>query len=173
MATTTPALLLVHGDGTIVGENQVARSVLGDGRGLLCWNFMLGLCKTQGLPCKKGCVQNLLASSHAAHRSQVRINSESYELTCIATSEERVACTIHPIDHPTKHEEARPYETLTPRERDVLERVAAGDTTAEIADTLGITTATVRGYVEQMRNKLGVSSRAALVARALRLGLIT
>jgi DNA-binding CsgD family transcriptional regulator len=48
---------------------------------------------------------------------------------------------------------------LTPRDRDVLARIAAGRTNAEIADDLGMTFATAKWYVSSVLAKLGVDSR--------------
>ncbi len=56
---------------------------------------------------------------------------------------------------------------LTPREREVLERLVAGASTAEIAGQLSISAATVRKHIEHVREKLGVHSRVELVARLL------
>jgi DNA-binding NarL/FixJ family response regulator len=55
--------------------------------------------------------------------------------------------------------------SLTPRERDVLGAIARGGTTAEIAAELFLSPHTVRDYVKAVFEKLGVSSRAELVAR--------
>ena len=55
-------------------------------------------------------------------------------------------------------------ELLTPRERDVVDRIARGRTNAEIAFELGIATATVAKHLEHAYRKLGVSSRTAAAA---------
>ncbi|WP_243355219.1 response regulator transcription factor [Bacillus litorisediminis] len=48
---------------------------------------------------------------------------------------------------------------LTEREREVLELVADGKDTKEIADTLQIKTGTVRNYISVILDKLGVKNR--------------
>jgi DNA-binding NarL/FixJ family response regulator len=45
--------------------------------------------------------------------------------------------------------------TLTPREYDVAQRIAAAHTVANIAAELGITIKTVEGHVSSIYNKLG------------------
>ena len=58
---------------------------------------------------------------------------------------------------------------LTPREREVLERVARGLTNKEIARELGIGPGTVKAHVEKIIAKLGVADRtqaAVFAARA-------
>jgi DNA-binding NarL/FixJ family response regulator len=61
---------------------------------------------------------------------------------------------------------------LSERKHDVLARVVAGKRTKEIAEELIISPNTVKYHVQQLYNKLGVSSRADLVREALRNRLI-
>lgn len=56
---------------------------------------------------------------------------------------------------------------LTTRERDVLRLLAGGCSTLRIAEDLGISVATTRGYVQSMLVKLGVHSRVEAVAYAV------
>jgi DNA-binding CsgD family transcriptional regulator/tetratricopeptide (TPR) repeat protein len=58
---------------------------------------------------------------------------------------------------------------LTPRETQVLERIAAGDTNAEIARTLVISPKTVDHHVSAVLAKLGVASRREAAVAAERL----
>lgn len=60
------------------------------------------------------------------------------------------------------------FPALTPREADVLERIAEGRTNPEIAAELFLTVPTVKSYVNQVFQKLGVRTRAEAVALALR-----
>jgi DNA-binding NarL/FixJ family response regulator len=62
--------------------------------------------------------------------------------------------------------------TLTPRELEVLELVSEGLAGHQIAARLGVSPATVKTHCAHIYSKLGVSGRAAAVARALREGLI-
>jgi DNA-binding CsgD family transcriptional regulator len=63
-------------------------------------------------------------------------------------------------------------DNMTARERQVLSLVAAGGTNREIADELGLSPKTVNRHVENIFGKLGVSSRAAAVAKAVKTGSI-
>jgi DNA-binding CsgD family transcriptional regulator len=54
---------------------------------------------------------------------------------------------------------------LTPRERDVVSRLAAGHSTREIAQSTGLTVATVNTYLKRIFAKLGVHSRVELLAQ--------
>lgn len=62
---------------------------------------------------------------------------------------------------------------LTSREIDVLQAVAEGWSTAEVADKLGISRLTVRSHVKNILPKLGVHSKLEAVIVALRHGLIS
>ncbi len=61
---------------------------------------------------------------------------------------------------------------LTDREREVLEGVARGERSKEIAYRLGITERTVKAHLTSIYNKLGVDSRAAAVSTAMLRGLL-
>jgi DNA-binding NarL/FixJ family response regulator len=63
-------------------------------------------------------------------------------------------------------------ERMTPRELDVLARLATGLSNRAIAAELGIEYSTVRGYVRSVLEKLGARSRFDAVARAYRTGLV-
>ena len=62
-------------------------------------------------------------------------------------------------------------ETLTPREVEVLQLIAAGASNKEIAEQLVISKWTVKSHVTKILGKLGVSSRTQAAARAPELGL--
>ena len=68
--------------------------------------------------------------------------------------------------------EAAGVHILTAREREVLARIADGASNREIAGELGLSPKTVNRHVENIFDKLGVSSRAAAVAKALKTGVI-
>jgi DNA-binding NarL/FixJ family response regulator len=61
---------------------------------------------------------------------------------------------------------------LTPRETEVLNLLAVGASTAEIAEALFITSSTVRVHVLRILEKFGVSTRIAAVRSAIRAGLV-
>ena len=61
---------------------------------------------------------------------------------------------------------------LTARERQVLAMVADGGTNREIAEELSLSPKTVNRHIENIFGKLGVSSRAAAVAKGLQTGSI-
>ena len=62
-------------------------------------------------------------------------------------------------------------KALTPREREVLQRVALGRSTPQIAAELGVSPATIRSHVRNAMDKTGAHTRAQLVALVLGQGL--
>ncbi|MFE6614934.1 response regulator [Amycolatopsis sp. NPDC057786] len=68
---------------------------------------------------------------------------------------------------------AEPLDTLTAREREVLAKVGAGQSNAEIGRSLHMSPATARTHVGRLLGKLGARDRARLVAIAYETGLIT
>jgi DNA-binding NarL/FixJ family response regulator len=86
---------------------------------------------------------------------------------------------IHPQLTRTFIEEARtassdePRSTpLSKREREILQRVADGATTRQVASDLGISPHTVKTHLERIFEKLGANDRAQAVAIAIRTGIV-
>ncbi|WP_168187126.1 response regulator transcription factor [Williamsia sp. 1138] len=69
------------------------------------------------------------------------------------------------VDEPTQ-------DRLTPRQREILNRVATGMTNAEIADELGLQTSTVKAYWQDAMQRLDVRNRAEAIVAAYRLNLL-
>jgi DNA-binding NarL/FixJ family response regulator len=62
--------------------------------------------------------------------------------------------------------------TLTPREREVFQRLALGKSNKEVAHELGMTVATAKKHRENLQRKLACSSSAELAQLAIREGLV-
>jgi DNA-binding NarL/FixJ family response regulator len=69
--------------------------------------------------------------------------------------------------------EPDPYDTLTPREREVLALAAEGHTNADIAARLFISRRTVETHRARATRKLGLRSHVELVLYAVRRGIVT
>lgn len=85
---------------------------------------------------------------------------------------------IHPQLTRTFIEEVRlaePNQDQTPlskREREILQKVADGATTKQVASDLGISPHTVKTHLERIFEKLGANDRAQAVAIAIRTGIV-
>jgi NarL family two-component system response regulator YdfI len=77
---------------------------------------------------------------------------------------------------PTISQEQMSFEKgqteLTDRELEVLNCVARGDTSKQVAIHLGITERTVKAHLTSIYQKLGVDSRAAAVAEAMKMEIL-
>jgi two-component system, NarL family, response regulator NreC len=66
-----------------------------------------------------------------------------------------------------------PLETLSPREREILQLVAEGQTSQEIAERLSLSPKTVDTYRSRLMRKIGVQDMAGLVKFAIQHGVIS
>ncbi len=66
---------------------------------------------------------------------------------------------------------AEAFPELTAREREVLDRIAAGRNNREIADTLYLSPKTVRNHISNIFTKLQVADRSQAIIRAREAGL--
>ncbi|MCM2472995.1 LuxR family transcriptional regulator [Rhizobium sp. CG5] len=90
---------------------------------------------------------------------------EMMELTYISTHIYNRLAEIRDLD-------TRATDTLTEREIDCLNWTAAGKTSVEIAEILGLSEHTINHYLNRATKKLDTVNRTQAVAKALRLGLI-
>jgi len=65
-----------------------------------------------------------------------------------------------------------PHPRLTPRQREILELIASGLSTVEIAEELTLSTQTVRNYLRSVFRELHAHTRLEAIATAQRLGLL-
>lgn len=159
-------IMVTGGDGTVISQNKPARRMLGPGTGKFCWDVVGKLQGARMLPCRRGCVLELLASGmEDSQESEFKLGGIRHHLTCTPTNGV-VVCMLSPMNgEPQNH-----LESLSPREREILALLADGETTSSAADRLGVCESTVRTHVERMRSKLCVNTRAAVVAEGFRLG---
>jgi DNA-binding NarL/FixJ family response regulator len=73
--------------------------------------------------------------------------------------------------HKLTDTDASVFQTLTPREREVLQLLAEGRSTRQIADALHVSIKTIEVHRKQMMDKLNLNSLADLVKYAIREGL--
>lgn len=106
-------------------------------------------------------VQDLLAAVRSAHRGQV------YLYPTIAKA--LVTDFLQRARSGTGEER---YDRLSDREREVLNLIAQGQTTAEIAEALFLSPHTVQSHREHIMSKLDLHSKADLIKYAISKGLI-
>jgi DNA-binding CsgD family transcriptional regulator len=162
-------VVVTGGDGTVIAQNKPARRMLGPGTGKFCWDVVGKLEGARMLPCRRGCVIELLASGmESAQHTQFKLDGEHHRLSCSPTNGV-VVCMLDPVSGQSS-ESRKDMEALSPREREILSLLADGQTTASAAGHLGVGESTVRTHVERMRGKLCVNTRAAVVAEGFRRG---
>lgn len=153
----TPAVLLTDGDGVVREANGPARALFGEG---CLGRSACALFGQEACACAAATARG--ERDHALGCRTVR--GITGPLTVSAMGAGRVV-----VFQPRAVHDGLP---LTPRERDVLRRVALGDTDLEAGEALGIGVATVRTHLEAARRKLGARTRSHAVARALTGGLL-
>jgi len=166
MDLESAAVLIAERDGTVISQNRAAQQLLGRGTGKHCWSVFGGLDNVQGLPCRRGCVLELLTRGmdHSLN-CLCKINGQRYHLNCIPVNDTAICA----LSRSTGTAPAI-FQLLTPREREILKLLAAGKTTRSIGDFLEISRFTVQTHVEKMRDKFAASTQAAVVARGFHFG---
>lgn len=163
-----PAVVVAGRDGRVVALDARARRLMGDAVGRPCWETFGALREAEGLPCREGCVGTLLERDlEGAQHVRLRVGGRHHSLSCVPIGGVALCVLTAASGTPPKA-----WQKLTARELDVLRLLSEGRTSSEMAAALGLGEATVRTHVEHMRGKLGVTTRAALVARAFDLGLL-
>lgn len=190
-ATGEPAYA-VDRDGTIVAWNSAASSVFGYPRsqavGKKCWELLQGQDAFGNQYCCERCPLREMAFQHKpVNRCRMYFRTadealQGFTVSTVALFETRDATLIHMCrKEPPANAEAAPHAparkvrrgsgVLTAREREVLNHLSYGHTTAEIATLLRISVPTVRNHVEHILHKLHAHSRLEAVAVSRRLGL--
>ena len=68
--------------------------------------------------------------------------------------------------------QASPAEQLTPRQREILQLIAEGKSTKDIANTLNVSVKTVETHRKDLMDRLGIYDVPGLVRFAIRVGII-
>ena len=111
------------------------------------------------------------ALSTLLQRGQVTPSQTRYVrdiMSAFPRPQAQTAATSKAVASPDEY----PVQALTPRELEVLQRIAAGDSNQSIADRLVITLSAVKKHTGNIFNKLNVKSRTQAVALARRLEIL-
>lgn len=113
-------------------------------------------------------LSDLAASSFRSEEQELDRVAEALDLIAASRPSSITDPSPAPGPAPGQQPAKDPFSTLTPREIEVLRRIAAGQNTATMVREMQVTTATLRTYVKNVLAKLGAHSRleaAALVSR--------
>ncbi len=117
----------------------------------------------QGYLLKHNDPEYLISALHQATDGKIAVAPELTDTLARALGQP-------PGQHPDRPP-SDPFAALTPRERDILERLAAGESNKVIARHLGISDGTVKLHVKAVLRKLGVHSRVEAAIKAVDFGL--
>ena len=177
-----PGLLVFDGDGMIVSANAAAARWLGEIYGAHDDNDWVGMLSDPTAPDLEAAVPIIpllararaVAAGYAEGQSRLRLRDRSGRWVVLhASALEHTGGTrdahVAVVVEPAKSADIAPIiieaYALTPRERDVVRLIARGASTPEIASSLFLSAHTVRDYIKSVFEKIGVSSRAELVAK--------
>jgi len=146
----------------------------GEAVGNACWSVLGGLAEDGAVVCHAGCALAREAFKLRVASSQsllVRTGSGRHRVTVSTISAGagrsphlvHLLRSVHAVAAVPPAPEVR---HLTPRQREVLDLLGAGESARQIADTLGITVATVRTHIRHILRTLGVHTQLAAVVRA-------
>ncbi len=188
-STREPAYA-VDRNGRVVAWNPAASETFGypeaDALGGTCWELLQGRDAFDNEYCGASCPIRRMALEHrSVNRCRMSFRTASGErrsfvLTTLVLFDDGEATLIHLCRKTARASASRslesvpgktPHGVLTVREREVVQQLANGHSTREIATLLGISVSTVRSHVEHILHKLNAHSRLEAVAISRRLGL--
>ena len=102
----------------------------------------------------------------------IRVIAAGDALLAPSVTRRLIADYVRRPDAPAQPSVTR-LDVLTDREREVLCSVARGESNAELANALHMSTATAKTHVSRLLSKLGARDRAQLVVIAYEAGLVT
>ena len=173
-AATTPGVIILDARGQITVQSVAATAQLAD-------IADVGI-RMEDLPCAVASVVGRLytklarspdAADHSPLDAELRVRGRSgrwyHLLASLAEPDASGESASIVVITPMSRGEVAPILTrlygLSPREREVLSRVALGDSTREIAERLGISAYTVQDHLDHAFDKVGVRGRRALLAK--------
>jgi DNA-binding CsgD family transcriptional regulator len=177
-----PGVLMFGADGVLLSANQEAKAWLAELYGPeadgVPWTELLARCAMSDRLLPYTLMQPLVARARAVaighDEGPVRVRLRDrggrwvvLHASCLAATDADGPVVV--VVEPAKSAEVAPIVVeaygLTAREREVVRRVASGMSTPEIAAALYLSGHTVRDYIKSVFEKVGVSSRAELIAK--------
>jgi len=170
-----PGLLIFDADGHVVSANDAATAWLD-----VTDAHWVGLVLDSSAPDVETAVPMVpllararaIAAGHTDGTARLRLRDRSGRwivMHASALAGDGVGGHVAVVIEPAKSADVAPIVIeaygLTPRERDIVRCIARGSSTPEIAGELFLSQHTVRDYIKAVFDKVGVSSRAELVAK--------
>ena len=192
VSSTGESAYAVDRDGVVVAWNAAAGRAFGypagQAVGARCWELLQGRDTFGNAYCGPACpIRRMAAERQSVNRCRMSFRAAggeraAFTVTTLVLANGGPFTLIHlcrpdsaadPADAPgpAAPREVGPHGVLTAREREVLQRLAEGRATREIATLLGIGERTVRSHVARILRKLHAHSRREAVAIGRRLGL--
>jgi DNA-binding NarL/FixJ family response regulator len=116
-----------------------------------------------GLLSKTDTVADLVTTVRRAHRGEPLVD------------EDEMQTALRRLRHRRRAEDtaAARLSRLTPREKEILQLMAQGKSSAQIAQELGMSSGTLRTHAQNFITKLGVHSKMEALVLAIRHGVVT
>ncbi|HNB54740.1 MAG TPA: DNA-binding response regulator, partial [Anaerolineales bacterium] len=116
-------------------------------------------------------IPTIVVSGHADPERVARAYKEFNVFTCLEKQHFDRTAFLQTLADARQTTQAHPeFESLTVREREVLELLARGLTNKDLAATLHVTNNTIKRHLKAIFKKLDVQTRAAAVAKVLNTG---
>jgi two-component system, NarL family, response regulator NreC len=123
-------------------------------------------CGGAGYVLKQAAGDELLSAIRAVHGGGVFLHPQHTQALLTAPQTEKPKESADaPVDER--------YQMLSERESEIFKLIALGHRNSEIADMLCLSVKTVETYKSRLMQKLGITTRSALVRLALELGVLT
>lgn len=193
--TGDPAFTTDH-NGLIIVWNSAAEKEFGypakEVIGRRCWQMLAGRDSFGNRYCCERCpLMEMAARNESVHSTELEFNTanagrKKFKLSCLVLTnypgDGLLMHICHKPDellennenHNGNHNQIRDFSQaiLTQRERQVLELLAEGNATREIASMMCVSQATVRNHIQHTMDKLHVHSRLEAVILGQRLDLV-
>ena len=195
VASTSEPAFAEDLEGSIVAWNDAAEEFLGYRRsevvGRKCWEVLGGRDVYGNRYCGENCplrdhaflgepIHTALMSFRAAGGTQIRVSNSCMLLTNRVHSRTSLLHLLSPAEPlggkpaeaAARKQNERSRAGLSNRQHEILQLLAEGRGTREIAERLGISVATTRNHIQGILAKLKVHNRLAATILARRIGLV-
>ena len=174
------ALFTFDSDLTIVSWNEAAEKLTGvsadEAVGRKCWDVIRGHSENGDCVCHQGCSAARLAREGWPVPCQLlhiktRRSERRLEVSTVAVDDGERPLFMH-VMLPAEAQPPPARDSLTARQREVLELLADGFPAKVIATRLGLSETTIRTHIHAILVELGTHSQLEAIAKARRSGLV-